>query len=142
MTGIVLALAGIAAGGAGPGGGVAREPVTVGMCGAWEGRWEAEWDDPCVSGHAELRDGLLRIEDRASGRSVSYRIRLQGPDKLAVTVAGGPGHLGYGLGIYKKAGGCLLICIGGPDPISFPTSITSGPRSLVVTLHPATRRKP
>ena len=132
MTGIVLALAGLTCGDGVPGTGAATAAVAVSVHGAWEGRW----DKADARGHADLRDGLLRIVFDVAGERVAiYRVRLQGPGTLVVKHLEGMGTLP---GIYKKTDCRLLICIGEPRP----TSVNGGSPSLLIAHHPAAPRKP
>jgi hypothetical protein len=134
MTGIVLALAGLACGDGGPGTGAARAPVVV----RFEGRWVGTFRSWRLDYPAELTGGELHItERRGGGTGPPAPFALTAESERWVRVRWGKETR---LGIYKWERGHVVICFGarnGQRPESF-----DGFRNFLLTLKPAAPRKP
>jgi hypothetical protein len=140
MTGIILALAGLASGDGGPGMGAAAAPVAVGLGGDWTGAWEIGHGEPL---RVQMRQGVISWLGQKSVVQLKFR---RGPDRDAGTLAAvmsGDKWSVLGQGIYRAEPGRLLICVdflhGEPPPSAFRP--VSG-RTALITLKPAALRKP
>jgi hypothetical protein len=140
MTGIVLALAGLTCGDSGPAAAEAREPVTVGLGGDWEGTWDMGRQVPF---RVQMAHGVISRLGHSHVVRLKFR-RKQGRDAgtLAAVMEGDTWAL-LGQGIYRAEPGRLLICIdflhGAPPPATF-SPVPD--RTALITLKPAaaTRR--
>jgi hypothetical protein len=133
MTAFVLALAGLAAGDAGPGPGAARAPVGPDFAGPWEGTYSGEG----VAYTVEVRARELWVS--AGGRPVGsapFALVAEGEGLARMELYGVRYH-----GIYQLGAGRVLICVaadrGGPRPRHF----KAGPGSILIALRPVAPRK-
>jgi hypothetical protein len=134
MTALVLALAGVAVGDAGPGLGAARAPVAPVFAGEWEGTYSAEG----VVYTVEMRPGQLALSTR--GRPVGevpFALVREGEGLARMEL----NRVRYP-GIYRLEPGGVLVCVaatrGGPRPGAF--KVTS--QSILIALRPVGPRKP
>src|SRR5437868_8738016 len=134
MTAFVLALAGLAAGDAGPGLGAARAPVAPAFGGEWEGTYSAEG----VVYAVEMRPGRLALS--VGGRPVGeapFALVREGEGLVRMELYKARYH-----GIYRLEAGRVLVCVtaesGGPRPRAF--QVTS--HSILIALRPVGSRRP
>jgi hypothetical protein len=134
MTGVVLALAGLAGADGGPGGGAARAEAAVSFAGEWVGTWRSRKGR---AHGADLCGGEVRAY-RPNGRAVfTLRVVAEGPGRLRIT----DGRGRTWLGLYRLEGACLRICSAAsyeaPRPLSF-----LDPDTDLFTLRPAALPRP
>jgi hypothetical protein len=136
MTGVVLALAGLACGDGGPGTGAERALVAVSLDGDWEGTWDIGNGRPY---RVVMRGRRLRFagDDNDVYRVTSRSVPDGGAEGWITMENHYRGVLVTGRGIYKAESGRLLICVtfwsSEPRPALF--EITKN--TILVTLRPA-----
>ena len=135
MTGVVMALAGLACGDRGPGVSAARAPVEIGFGQRWEGlsRWDGGVDMPPLEvdfkrGYYRfLPDGGRRVPFRVTAiRGQDIRVRWSGQERL---------------GIFEFEGGTLHLVVG-ERPGARPRSFDQLRGVVVFHLVPATHTRP
>jgi hypothetical protein len=133
MTGVVLALAGLACGDGGPGMGAAREAVAVELA---SGEWEVEFAYPLfpLERDAEVRGGKFRF--RPTGVGVPFTVVTDCFGKTKVTWARVPLHT-----IYKRDGNRLILAVAMLAGM-WPTGFTPDRKTAVLVLRPAAPQKP
>ncbi len=134
MTAFVLALAGLAAGDAGPGLAAARAPVAPAFAGEWEGTYSAVGVVYTVA----VRPGELSLSvGRDHVGEVPFALVREGDGLVRMELNRVRYH-----GIYRLAPGGVLVCVaaerGGPRPRAFKVSSTS----ILIALRPSGPRKP
>jgi hypothetical protein len=133
MTGVVLALAGLAAGDGGTGTGATQEAVAINLAGEWEGTWRSRRGFTYA---AQLRGGVIRAFS-ANGRArFAFRVIRDGDGRLRITDGGSRTWLG----IYRLDDQCLVICSAAGYEAPRPNSFFA-PDTDLFTLRPAAPRK-
>ncbi|HZY84717.1 MAG TPA: hypothetical protein VFE78_07790 [Gemmataceae bacterium] len=129
MTGIVLALAGLACADGGQGTGAAQEPVAASFAGEWEGTYSAVG----VVYTVEVRAKHLWLSVRGGPvGEVPFALVREGEGLVRMEMHGCRSQ-----GVYRLGAGGVLLCVaaerGGPRPRAF--KVTS--QSILIALRPA-----
>jgi hypothetical protein len=145
MTPLLLTLACLLPSDGGPGAGAARAPVAVrfssafALPGRWVGTWEGTgWQGARDSRTVELAGGVLRTVS-ADGIGIRYdgvKVAIEGAGALRMTIWSNM----YCPAIYRFEGDRLIICVG--EGRKRPAAFRAGPHAVLLTLRPASPRKP
>ncbi len=136
MTGVVLALAGLACGDGGPGAGAAWAPAAVNPFACeLEGTWQSRYGD---LGKVRLAGGVLETDLYGAWMKCGCVLSDEGSGRVGVRWRSADTYPG----IYKREGDRLVICVPVKLDGGRPASFRAGPQVDLFTLRPAAPRKP